>query len=169
MKPIAFATAAALIATTAVADASTRCASTDRGSDHLSSNKVSCAPAAANAPARPVHLSSASYGAFDTAFLPASRRPAAFEETGSLALFDPRLRHQLGLTSMQVPITDFDAIDDGGRGPEPRFDASEADASAAPADPSRGTIAATTVMLVGLVLSRRRKSSLSLRVSPSRT
>ena len=70
---------------------------------------------------------------------------------------------------MRVPIADFEAIDDGSGSLEPKFEASKADSTAAPADPSRGTIAATTVMLVGLVLSRRRKSSLSLRVSPKMT
>jgi hypothetical protein len=184
MKLIALATAAALSATTAVAVASTHCASVDRVSG-------ACGATAANARTRPVHFigDSAAAASFDVGFAPNLRRAAPSGDVASLPcpwcvhavtlpvgmpsardpLFEPSLRHSLGLSSLDVPIADLDATEDGARNLEPKFASSEADSQAAFADPTPRTIAATTVMLVGLVLTRRRKSTLSLGVSPRRT
>ncbi len=184
MKLIAFATAAAFSATTAVAVASTHCASVDRVSG-------ACGPAAVHARARPVHFigDAAAAASFEVGFAPTLRRAAPSSDVASLPcpwcvhaitlpvgmpsardpLFEPGLRHSLGLSSLDVPIADLDATEDGARDLEPKFAASEANSQAAFADPTPRTIAAMTVMLVGLVLTRRRKSTLSLRVSPHRT
>lgn len=185
MKLIALATAAAFSATTAVAVASTtHCASVDRVSG-------ACGATTANARTRPVHFigDAAAAASFDVGFAPNLRRAAPSGDVASLPcpwcvhaitlpvgmpsardpLFEPSLRHSLGLSSLDVPIADLDAPEDGARNLEPKFASSEADSQAAFADPTPRMIAATTVMLVGLVLTRRRKSTLSLGVSPRRT